>query len=123
MKTERAILNIMPYLTQNDNFTFISIEQWQSILRDQYLPYLDPTNQIDPSFYDFYLCTILQKYSFYLDPNNRNAFPIRTLLHSDVFKEMQELIEFQNSDQQDCTIGWTEKVSYHITSYPLLFLL
>jgi hypothetical protein len=100
MKVEQTLLKLLQYTALNEDTSYITTEQLQEFLVHEFIPLIDPFNEMDESFYDFYCCQVIQKFSYYLDLQNNNRINIRKLIHSSIMEEMFQLVRLQKLLQE-----------------------
>ena len=95
IRVEEHLVKLLQYSYINENILYISGEQLQEYFIKEVIPLIDPLNEMDESFYEFYCCQTIQKLSYYLDNKNANRIPIRKLIHSQAMAELFSLIRLQ----------------------------
>jgi hypothetical protein len=100
MRVEQTLLKLLQYTALNEDTSYITTEQLQEFLVHEFIPLIDPFNEMDESFYDFYCCQVIQKFSYYLDLQNNNRINIRKLIHSSIMEEMFQLVRLQKLLQE-----------------------
>jgi hypothetical protein len=108
MKIEQFLLKLLQYSSLNEDIEFVTTEQLQEFLIHECIPFIDPMNEMDEDFYEFYCCQIIQKFSYFLDLQSLNRMNVRKLVHSSIMSEMLSLIRLQQFLQEK-EIELTEK--------------
>lgn len=92
---EQLLLQLLKYTSTNENILTMTSQQMQYFFLQECLPLIDPTHEIDESFYEFYTCTATTKFYFYLDSLNSDSISIHQILTSHVMNELQQMIHLQ----------------------------
>lgn len=96
MKLEQQTLKLLPYSMLNEDILTITTEQLQEYFILEFIPMMDVAHEMDESFYEFYCCQVIQKFSYYLDATQSNRISIRKIVHSSIMKEMMQLLRLQH---------------------------
>lgn len=110
MGIENLIFKLLAYSARNDDIGWITSDQLQLFVQKEFIHIIDPRNNMDVSFYEFYTCTAVAKFLFYLDQRNINKIPIRTLVHSDVMDELQTLAQLQTYQDEYLDTEFLSKI-------------
>lgn len=95
MKIEQQMLKLLHYSMMNEDILMITTEQLQEYFIVDFIPLIDAAHEMDESFYEFYCCQVIQKFSYYLDLQQTNRISVRKIVHSSIMKEMMQLVRLQ----------------------------
>ncbi|KAJ3029836.1 Serine/threonine-protein phosphatase 2A regulatory subunit B'' subunit gamma [Rhizophlyctis rosea] len=95
----QARLDMSAY--DGDHDGFLTEDEMQDYVSDL-IPSLNLQN-LNESFYKFYICTAVRKFIFFLDPMRRGKISIQTILLSPILTEMFELRENELSRDYERT--------------------
>ncbi|RYH14333.1 hypothetical protein EON65_33800 [archaeon] len=94
IELKRVLYDLLTLSLFNPDPHYLTPDQLQSYIHTR-IPDLDPHHQMVPSFHEFYACTMVQRFFFYIDTRNRNKISIQELIRSSVLKDFLEFLHLQ----------------------------
>lgn len=110
MGLENLIFKLLSFSAHNDDMGWITSDQLQMFILKEFIHLIDPRNSMDESFYEFYACTAVAKFLFYLDQRRTNKLSIRLLVHSVVMDELQNLAQLQTYQDEYLDTEYLSKI-------------
>eukprot|EP01031_Cornospumella_fuschlensis_P027151 gene27151-32797_t len=94
IEMKRVLYDLLTLSLNNPDPHYLTPDQLQSYILNR-IPDLDPHRQMVPSFHEFYACTMVQRFLFYIDTRNRNKISIQELMRSSVLKDLLDFLHMQ----------------------------
>ncbi len=110
MGLENLIFKLLPFSAHNDDMGWITSDQLQLFIQKEFIDLIDPRHNMDESFYEFYTCTAVAKFLFYLDNRNVNKLSVRMIVHSSVMDELQNLAQLQTYQDEYLDTEFLNKI-------------
>ena len=100
MEIENTVLNLMEFTPAGavgDPYTTTISEQQLNSYLFRLINEIDVGRKMHESFYEYYVYTASQKFTFFLDSRRTNLMPIKKLAHSAVMEELLYLRRLSNN--------------------------
>lgn len=91
MEIENTVLSLMEFTPAGavgDPYTITISEQQLNSYLFRLITEIDVGNKMHESFYEYYVYTASQKFTFFLDPRRTNVMSIKKVAHSAVMEEL-----------------------------------